>query len=99
MDLLEKGAIRVERSWFRGEINPTKNDQTREVGVGAEMFERLLAWVAKLPDRSPQGWVFPSERIVTPLSPDSVLERQIHSRLQPLGLDWINFRLCSGIYG
>jgi integrase len=37
------------------------------------------------------GWVFPSERIVTPLLPDNVLRRCIHPCLEPLGLDWINF--------
>ena len=35
--------------------------------------------------------MFPSERIVTPLLPGNVLRRCIHPRLEPLGLDWINF--------
>jgi site-specific recombinase XerC len=90
-DLFQQGAIRVERSWYRGEINPTKTDEVREVGVGAEIFERLTAWIATLPEANHQGWVFPSERIVTPLLPDNVLRRCIHPRLEPLGLDWINF--------
>jgi integrase len=90
-DLFELGAIRVERSWYEGDINPTKTDEKRNVGVPAEIFERLTAWIAKLPDRSHQGWVFPSERIVTPLLPDNVLRRSIYPRLEPLGLDWINF--------
>jgi hypothetical protein len=29
--------------------------------------------------------------MVTPLLPDNVLRRCIHPRLEPLGLDWINF--------
>ena len=41
--------------------------------------------------RSDQGWLFPSEQIVTPLLPDNVLRRCIHPRLEPLGLGWINF--------
>jgi integrase len=89
-DLLPQGAIRVERSWYKGEINPTKTGEIREVGVAPEIFERLTAWIATLPDGN-QGWVFPSERIVTPLLPDNVLRRCIHPRLEPLGLDWINF--------
>ncbi|MGO9259789.1 MAG: hypothetical protein ACLQU1_26270 [Bryobacteraceae bacterium] len=75
----------------KGDINPTKTDEIREVSVGAEIFERLLAWIATLPEGNHEGWVFPSERIVTPLLPDNVLRRCIHPRLQPLGLDWINF--------
>ena len=46
-----------------------------------------------LADRSPEGWIFPSERVVTPLFPDNVLRRDVYPRLEPLGLDWINFRV------
>ena len=90
-DLFQQGAIKVQRSWYKGEINPTKTDEVREVGIGSEIFERLTAWIATLPDRSPEAWVFPSERIVTPLLPDNVLRRSIQPRLEPLRLDWINF--------
>jgi integrase len=90
-DLFEQGAIRVQRSWFRGDTNPTKTNEIREVGVGSEIFDRLVAWICDLPERNNAGWVFPSERIVTALRPDNVLRRFIHPRLEPLGLDWINF--------
>jgi site-specific recombinase XerC len=90
-DVNQQGMIRVERSWYRGDINPTKTDEIREVGVGSEIMERLMAWIATLPEGNHEGWVFPSERIVTPLLPDNVLRRCLHPRLEPLGLDWINF--------
>jgi hypothetical protein len=61
------------------------------VGVGSDIMERLMAWIETLPERNHEGWVFPSERIVSPLLPDNVLRRCIHPRLKPLGLDWINF--------
>jgi hypothetical protein len=64
--LFQQGAIRIERSWFKGEINPPKNNQVREVGIDPEIFARLLAWIATLPDTSKDGWIFPSEKIVTP---------------------------------
>lgn len=92
-DLLEGGGIRVERSWYEGEINPTKTNTMRDVGVGSEIFERLKRWISALPERNPEGWIFPSERMVTPLRPGSVLERCVYPRLKPLGLDWINFRV------
>ena len=90
-DLLATGAIRVQRSWYRGEINPTKTNDIREVGVEPEIFERLIVWISTLPERSREGWVFPSERIVTPLQPGNVLRRCVGPRLEPLGLGWINF--------
>jgi integrase len=90
-DLFERGAIRVQRSWFRGEINPTKTGHVRDVGIAAEIFERLGTWILGLPDQSDAGWIFPSERIVRPLLPDNVLRRVVYPRLEPIGLDWINF--------
>ena len=86
-DLFPQGAIRVQRSWYRGDINPTKTNEIREVGIGSEILERLTAWIATLPDRGSEAWVFPSERIVTPFRPDNVLRRCIYPRLEPLGLD------------
>ena len=56
-DLMGAGAIRVERSRYRGEINPTKTNETRDVGVGAEIFQRLRDWICTLPDRGPEGWI------------------------------------------
>ena len=90
-DLFQPGTIRVERSWYKGEINSTKTDEVREVGVGSEIFERLTAWIAALPEPGTKGWVFPSERIETPLLPDNVRRRCINPRLEPIGLGWINF--------
>ncbi len=90
-DLFQQGAIRVERSWFKGEVNPTKTDEIREVGVAAEIFDRLTKWISTLPYPSKEGWVFPSEQIVTPMRPDNILRRWVHPRLEPLGLDWINY--------
>src|ERR1022692_4002795 len=90
-DLFRPGAIRVQRSWYKGDINPTKTNEIREVGVGAEIFERLMAWIGTLPEGKDEGWVFPSERVITPLLPDNVLRRCIYPRLEPLGLDWVNF--------
>ena len=90
-DLFEQGAIRVERSWYKGDINPTKTDEIRVVGIGSEIWERLLAWIEALPEGDNEGWIFPNERILMPLLPDNVLRRSIYPLLEPLGLDWINF--------
>jgi site-specific recombinase XerC len=62
-DLFQPEAIRVERSWYKGDINPTKTNEIREVGVGAEIFVRLTDWIAALPERNSESWVFPSERV------------------------------------
>jgi integrase len=90
-DLIQAGAIRITRSWYRGRINPTKTGESREVGVVFEIFDRLKAWIDDLPDRSHTGWVFPSEQVTTPVLADNVLRRYVYPCLEPIGLDWINF--------
>jgi integrase len=90
-DTVELGAIRIQRSLYKGEVNPTKTNEIRDVGVDPEIFERLTAWIATLPDQSKEGWVFPSERSVKPLLPDNVLRRCFQPRLKPLGFDCFNF--------
>ena len=80
----------MQRSWYAGEVNPTKTNQIRDVGVELEILERLMAWIANSPDRD-EGWVFASERIVTPLPPENVLQHCIHPRLDPSRLGWITF--------
>src|SRR3984957_10914393 len=51
-DLFQPGAIRIQRSWYSGDINPTKTDENRTAGVDTEIFERLIGWIATLPERS-----------------------------------------------
>jgi hypothetical protein len=48
-DLFQMEAIRVETSWYTGDMNPTKTDETRDVGVAAEIFARLTVWIANWP--------------------------------------------------
>ena len=59
-DLFQPGAIRIERFWYSGEVNPTKTTEIREVGVDPEIFERRTAWIASLPERSNEGGSFPA---------------------------------------
>jgi|SRR5437016_5412079 len=50
------------------------------------------AWLATSPDTGPDGWLFPSEKLTTPLDADNVLERYIRPKLKPVGLEWVDFR-------
>ena len=54
-DLFEKETnkgVKVQRSWYEAEVNRTKTNETREVGVEEEIYARLRAWIATLPERS-----------------------------------------------
>ena len=39
------------------------------------------------------GWLFPSERLTTPLDADNVMERYIRPKLKLVGLAWVDFRV------
>ena len=50
-------------------------------------------WLATSPDTGPDGWLFPSEKITTPLAKDNVWRRHIGPKLQAIGLGWVDFHV------
>jgi integrase len=59
--------------------------------------EDLDKWLAVSPNGS-ESWLFPSEKLDTPLSKDNALCRYIRPRLKKVGLDWVNFQVMRGTY-
>ncbi len=45
------------------------------------------------PDSSPGAWVFPSEKLKTPVSKDNCWRRHIGPQLDAVGLGWVNFQV------
>jgi hypothetical protein len=45
------------------------------------------------PDSGPDGWLFPSEKLTTPLSKDNAMYRYIQPLLKPIGFDWVDFHV------
>ena len=84
----------VDQRIYRGRIGTPKTPKSRR---WAALGEGLSAWIARwlemLPDTGPEGWLFPSERIVTPLSKDNCWRRNFLPRLKPVGLEWANFQV------
>jgi integrase len=79
---------------YRGRIGTPKSPKSRR---WAAMGDGLSAWIAQwlemLPDTRPEGWLFPSERNVTPLAKDNCWRRNFLPQLKPVGLDWANFQV------
>ena len=40
-----------------------------------------------------EGWLFPSEKLTTPLSKDNALYRYMRPRLKTVGLEWVDFQV------
>ena len=84
----------IDQRIYRGRIGTPKSPKSRR---WAAMGDGLTAWIAQwlelLPDTQPEGWLFPSERIVTPISKDNCWRRNFLPRLTPVGLEWANFQV------
>ena len=44
-------------------------------------------------DPSPTAWVFPSEKLTTPVRKDNCWRRHFAPQLKTVGLDWVNFQV------
>jgi integrase len=53
----------------------------------------LEAWLINSPDSGPNGWLFPSANLKTPISRDNVMYRNIRPVLEKEGFGWIDFHV------
>jgi integrase len=53
----------------------------------------LTLWVEATKGQNPEGWLFPSENLATPIRRDNVWRRSIEPKLRKHGLQWANFQV------
>ncbi len=86
-------SIEVRQRILRGEIDKPKTERSvRTVPLAATVRADMEAWQAQCPG-GPEAWLFPSERLVTPVSKDNFMERHLRPALKALGLGWVNFQV------
>jgi hypothetical protein len=56
-------------------------------------LELLKQWAGLAQDPSPDGFVFPSERITTPVSLNTLWRRHMLPELENVGLGWATFQV------
>lgn len=56
-------------------------------------MEDIAIWRMYLANRQEDSFLFPSETGTTPLRPNNFWKRQVQPRLEPLGLEWVNFQV------
>lgn len=66
--------------------DPRRRDFRRTLQLIAE-------WTDLAEDPSPDGFVFPSETLKTPLSLDNLWRRCMQPKLESVGLDWATFQV------
>jgi integrase len=90
---VEDAVIRVEERVYKRKLNTPKNGKRREGAMSDGTLTLLNEWAELAEDPSADGFVFPSERITTPLSLDNVWRRSMQPKLEKLGLGWASFQV------
>jgi integrase len=85
--------LRVEERVYKRVLNTPKNGKIREGAISDGTLSLMREWSALAEDPSPDGFVFPSEKLVTPLSLDNLWRRSMRPALEKIGLDWATFQV------
>jgi integrase len=87
------GVIRVEERVYKRVFDTPKNGKTREGAISDGTLVSLKEWAELAQDPSADGFVFPSEKLVTPLSLDNLWRRNMFPTLDKIGLGWATFQV------
>ncbi len=85
--------ITVAERVYKRVLNTPKNGKTREGAISGGTLELMKEWAGLAQDPSPDGFVFPSERVTTPLSLDNLWRRFMFPKLDKIGLGWATFQV------
>ena len=90
---IEGQVIRIEERVYKRKLNTPKNGKKREGAISDGTLELLNEWADLAEAPGADGFVFPSERIVTPLSLDNLWRRFMQPKLEKVGLGWASFQM------
>jgi len=86
--------IHVQQRVYRGKVDfPKTTRSVREVALAEGLQCLMSRWKSMSADSSPGAWVFPSEKMKTPVSKDNCWRRHIGPKLDAVGLGWVNFQV------
>lgn len=84
----------VEQQLYRGKIDSPKTTRSvRKVALPEGLQSQITEWKNASIDSDPDAWVFPSEKLSTPLAKDNCWRRHLAPKLGAVGLGWINFQV------
>lgn len=91
---LGEESFTVEARVYRGDLDTPKTKKSVRVGaMSLATMQDLKAWLDLRRDSDPDGFVFPSEKLSTPLGRDNLWRRNIQPRLEKVGLGWASFQV------
>jgi integrase len=93
-DRVQDGFLEVRQRVYRGKVDTPKTpNSARKVALATGVLDELRRWREIAFDTKAGAWVFPSERLNTPLSKDNCWRRYVGPKLRELGLGWVNFQV------
>jgi integrase len=84
----------ISRRLYRGKLDSPKTQRSkREAAFSDGLLEAIAEWRSQSVCTEPTAWVFPSERLTTPVGKDNLWRRYFLPKLQAVGLGWANFQV------
>ena len=84
----------IRQRVYRGDIDSPKTvTSIRKAALSEGLLKEIEEWRSLSVSTADEAWVFPSEKLTTPLSKDNCFRRQIAPRLRAVGLSWVNFQV------
>jgi integrase len=90
---LDGDVIWVKERVYKRVLNTPKNGKVRDGAISDGTLALIKEWAEFAEDPSPEGFVFPSEKLTTPLSLDNLWRRYMEPRLEKIGLGWATFQV------
>jgi integrase len=91
---IKEDHIHVQQRIYRGKIDSPKTTRSvREVALSEGLQCLLSKWKSTSVDSGLGAWVFPSEKMTTPVSKDNCWRRHMAPKLNAVGLGWVNFQV------
>jgi integrase len=91
---LESEYVDIQQRLYRGDIDTPKSiHSVRWAALSDGLGSAIQEWLSIQVDGSSDAWVFPSEKVTTPVSKDNCWRRHFAPKLKTVGLGWVNFHV------
>jgi integrase len=91
---LDREYADIRQRIYRGEIDSPKSARSvRYAALSDGLLAAIAEWRALAVTAEADAWVFPSEKLTTPIRKDNCWRRGFKPQLASVGLSWVNFQV------
>ncbi len=91
---VKDGYVEIRERVCKRDIDTPKTAKAvRRAAIPPGLQQDLKLWLSSSPDTGDEGWLFPSEKLSTPIGSENMLNRHIRPRLKTVDLEWVEFRV------